>query len=226
MQGLTEKTESEIDYASEHSNENIRGELVYLVAEDLKVAASLLFQTYYNDELLQKIFRADKPDYEKRLRAAIREDLNAFWESGQPIIGIRDGGTLLGVACLTRPGKSFGPGRFWHWRISMLLTAGFLSTRQVLEKERLIQQAMPDVPYHMLAFISVAPQYQSQGVGDLLVKAAKTVFEEDPESQGVAVYVTRPDYQAFFKKRGYGLQAQIEVEKLPGEVLFYQRQKR
>ena len=79
--------------------------MTYLVAEDLKVAASLLFQTYYDDELLQKIFRADKADYDKRLRAAIREDLTSFWESGQSIIGIRDGGTLLG-ACLTRPGKS------------------------------------------------------------------------------------------------------------------------
>ena len=112
MQGLTEATEQEIQHASEQSSGEVQGELTYLVAEDLKVAASLLFQTYYDDELLQKIFRADKADYDKRLRAAIREDLTSFWESGQSIIGIRDGGTLLGVACLTRPGKSFGPGRF------------------------------------------------------------------------------------------------------------------
>lgn len=218
-----EQTNGEIERASQNSSEHMQGQLVYLVAEDLRAAASLLFQTYHDDPLFQKIFRAEKSDYEKRLRAAIREDLTAFWDSGQPIIGIRDGSTLIGVACLTRPGKTFGPGRFWQWRISMLLTAGFLSTRQVLEKERLIQEAMPDVPYHMLAFIAVAPQYQSQGVGHLLVEAAKTVLADDPESQGVAVYVTRPDYLAFFKKRGYRIQAQIEVETLPGEVLFYQR---
>jgi len=224
MQGLTEATEQEIQHASEQSSGEVQGELIYLVAEDLKVAASLLFQTYYDDELLQKIFRADKADYDKRLRAAIREDLTSFWESGQSIIGIRDGGTLLGVACLTRPGKSFGPGRFWHWRISMLLTAGFLSTKQVMEKERRIQEAMPDVPYHMLAFIAVAPQYQQQGIGHLLVEAAKSAFQEDPESQGIAVFVTRADYQAFFKKRGYHLQAQIEFETLSGELLFYPKE--
>lgn len=224
MQGLTEATEQEIQHASEQSSGEVQGELTYLVAEDLKVAASLLFQTYYDDELLQKIFRADKADYDKRLRAAIREDLTSFWESGQPIIGIRDGGTLLGVACLTRPGKSFGPGRFWHWRISMLLTAGFLSTKQVMEKERRIQEAMPDVPYHMLAFIAVAPQYQQQGIGHLLVEAAKSAFQEDPESQGIAVFLTRADYQAFFKKRGYRLQAQIEFETLSGELLFYPKE--
>ena len=93
------------------AEQNITGELVYLVAEDFKAAASLLYQTYHDDELFKRIFRAEKPDYDKRLRAAIREDLTSFWESGQPIVGIKDGDTLLGVACLTRPGASFGPDR-------------------------------------------------------------------------------------------------------------------
>lgn len=199
------------------------GDLIYLVAEDLKAAASLLYQTYYNDELFRRLFRADKPDYDKRLRAAIREDLTSFWESKQPIVGVKEGDTLLGVACLTRPGASFGPNRFWHWRISMLLTAGFLSTRQVLEKERRIQQAMPDVPYHMLAFIAVSPQYQHHGLGELLVKAADTLLHEDTESQGVGVYVTRNDYRDFFVKRGYQPVATIEVADLSGEILFHPR---
>lgn len=205
------------------AEQNITGELVYLVAEDLKAAASLLYQTYHDDELFKRIFRADKPDYDKRLRAAIREDLTSFWESAQPIVGLKDGDTLLGVVCLTRPGASFGPDRFWHWRISMLMTAGFLSTRQVLEKERRIQQAMPDVPYHMLAFIAVSPQYQQQGLGQLLVKAVDSLLHEDTDSQGVGVYVTRNDYREFFVKRGYQPMAKIEVAELPGEILFHSR---
>ncbi|MGM0480626.1 MAG: GNAT family N-acetyltransferase [Pseudomonadota bacterium] len=200
------------------------GELVYLAAEDLKLAASLLYQTYKDDELFRRIFRADKSDYEKRLRAAIREDLNAFWENDQPMVGLRDGDTLLGVACLTRPGNSFGPNKFWHWRISMLLTAGFLSTQQVLEKERRIQQAMPDVPYHMLAFIAVSPQYQRRGFGQLLVKAVNTMLAEDSESEGVGVYVTDKGQRDFFTQRGYHSVAEIEVADLHGELLFCQRQ--
>ncbi|RUO77313.1 GNAT family N-acetyltransferase [Idiomarina seosinensis] len=211
--------------AEQHIVESIDGELVYLVAEDLKAAASLLYQTYYDDDVFRRIFRAEKADYDKRLRAAIREDLNAFWESGQPLVGVRDGDTLLGVACLTKPGENFGPGRFWHWRISMLMTAGFLSTKQVLEKERRIQQAMPDVPYHMLAFIAVSPQYQHHGLGQLLVKAVDTILQEDPNSHGVGVYVTRNDYRDFFVKRGYQSIATIEIAELPGELLFHQRDK-
>ena len=105
----------------------------------------------------------------------------------------------------------------------MLMTAGFLSTRQVLEKERRIQRAMPDVPYHMLAFIAVSPQYQHHGLGQLLVRAADTLLHEDAESQGVGVYVTRNDYREFFTKRGYQSIATIEVADLPGEILFHRR---
>ena len=39
------------------AEQNITGELVYLVAEDLKAAASLLYQTYHDDELFKRIFR-------------------------------------------------------------------------------------------------------------------------------------------------------------------------
>lgn len=55
-----------------------KSELRYLVAEELKLAASLLYQAYHDDQLLMSLFQSDKADYEKRLRAAIREELAAF----------------------------------------------------------------------------------------------------------------------------------------------------
>ncbi|EKE84860.1 GNAT family N-acetyltransferase [Idiomarina xiamenensis] len=201
----------------------LSGELVYLTAEDLKLAASLLYQAYHDDELFLQLFQGHKADYEKRLRAAIREDLAAFWESGQPIVGIRDGDTLMGVACLTRPGASFGPGRYWHWRLKMLLTAGYLSTRQVIEKERLIQQAMPVEQFHMLAFIAVHPRYQQQGLSHLLVSAAATVLNEDSESQGVAVLVTQPHLMPLFQRHHYRSITQLSVQGVSGDLMFYAR---
>ena len=201
----------------------VAGRLTYLAAEDLKLAASLLYQAYHDDELFMKLFQSEKPDYEKRLRAAIREELNAFWESGQPIIGVFAGDSLQGVACLTRPGASFGPGRYWHWRLKMLLTAGYVSTRQLIEKERLIQSSIPHTAYHMLAFIAVHPIYQQQGLGDLLLKAAETVLAEDPDSAGVGVYVTQSAYLNLFHQHGYQEIRELAVDGVPGTILFCPR---
>lgn len=199
------------------------GQLTYLVAEDLKMAASLLYQAYHDDALLMAIFQAEKPDYEKRLRAAIREELMAFWEAQQPMLGVFDGDSLIGVVCLTQPGKSFGPGKYWHWRLKMLLTAGYVSTMQLLEKERLIQEAVGGDDYHMLAFIAVSPRYQQQGWGDLLVRAAQAALEEEPQSRGLAVYVTQPQHLKLFEQNGYELVQELDVGDVHGKLLFQSR---
>jgi ribosomal protein S18 acetylase RimI-like enzyme len=201
----------------------LQGKLVYLASEDIRVAASLLFQAYKDDPIFSAIFNADKEGYEARLRAAIREELAVFWQSGQPMFGYYEGDTLEGVVCLTEPSKSFGPGRYWHWRLKMLLTAGYLSTRQMVEKEQLVREAMPVDNYHMLAFIAVHPRYQQHGLGELLVRAVSTVLQEDTSSAGVAVLVTRPEYERFLASHGYRPLTTIEGSRIQGQLMFLQR---
>lgn len=209
----------------------VTGQLRYLVAEELKLAASLLYQAYHDDPLLMDLFQAHKPDYEKRLRATVREELAAFWEAQQPMIGVFDGDSLVGVACLTRPGKSFGPGRYWHWRLKMLLTAGYVSTMQLVDKELLIQQAMQqnlgaqlaDNDYHMLAFLAVHPRYQQHGWGDLLVRAASQALADDQQSAGIAVYVTIDNHLKLFFQHGYQVVQELTVGDVSGKLLFCPR---
>lgn len=201
----------------------LQGKLVYLASEDIRVAASLLFQAYKDDPIFTAIFNAEKEGYEARLRAAIREELAIFWQSGQPMFGYYEGDTLEGVVCLTQPSKSFGPGRYWHWRLKMLLTAGYLSTRQMVEKEQLVQDAMPVENYHMLAFIAVHPRYQQHGLGQLLVRAVNAVLHEDASSAGVGVLVTRPEYERFLASHGYKPVSTIEGSRISGQLMFLER---
>lgn len=210
----------------------VTGQLRYLVAEELKLAASLLYQAYHDDPLLMDLFQAHKPDYERRLRATVREELAAFWEAQQPMIGVFDRDSLVGVACLTRPGKSFGPGRYWHWRLKMLLTAGYVSTMQLVDKELLIQQAMQQNlaaqlegrDYHMLAFLAVHPRYQQHGWGDLLVRAASQALADDQQSAGIAVYVTIDNHLKLFFQHGYQVVQELTVGEVSGKLLFCPRQ--
>ncbi|MCC5856273.1 MAG: GNAT family N-acetyltransferase [Idiomarina sp.] len=203
--------------------EALQGRLVYLASEDLRVAGSLLYQAYEDDPAFRIIFQAHKDGYEQRLRAAIREELDAFWHSGQPMFGVFEDKTLEGVVCLTRPGEHFEGERVWHWRLKMLLTAGLVSTRQLLEKERLIAQAMPVENYHMLTFIAVHPRYQQRGLGDLLIRAVASELREHPESEGIAVLATRPEYERFLGTRGYQNIARVQVGEMSGQLMFFSR---
>ncbi|MCC2614840.1 GNAT family N-acetyltransferase [Aestuariibacter halophilus] len=196
---------------------------VYLTAEDLKIAASILYQAYHDDPLFMDIFQVHKEGYEPRLRSAIREELNAFWTSRQPIIGLFEGERLLAVACLISPDSAFSPGRFWHWRLKMLLTAGFFGTRQMVDKEQKVRDLMPDERCHMLSFIGVHPDHQHRGLGHILMSAIDSVMLEEPESQGVGVYVTLPKCLSFFEDGQYDHVGPLQVGNITGEVMFRPR---
>lgn len=195
-----------------------------LGGEDLKLAASLLYQSYHDDPLFMEIFRASAPDYEARLRSAIREELSTFWQAGQPIIGLFYHEQLLGVACVVGPDSGIGSSRLWHWRLKMLLTAGYVSTRQLLSKEEKIHAAMPAKRYHMLAFIAVAPKYQHAGLGHYLIHAVDALVDQDPASAGIGVFVTLEKYQRFFADDHYSHVSELVFGAVSGTLMFRARQ--
>lgn len=195
-----------------------------LNAEQLKLAASILYMAYHDDPLLMQIFRFEQTDYDKRLRSAIREDLAAFWDAGQPILGLMHGEQLLGVACLTTPSSALSGDRFWHWRLKMLLTAGLLSTRQMLEKEQKIHAAMPAERYHMLAFLARNPAYHQPAAMRTFLQAIDHWVDLEPESEGIGVFVTLDKYLPLFHQDDYQKVCTLEFQTVSGTLLFRPKQ--
>ena len=203
---------------------NIDIKAAYLCAEDLKLAASLLYQAYHDDPVFLEIFSADKADYEQRLRASIREELNAFWQAKQPMIGLYLGETIVGVACLNNPEEGVSSERFWHWRLKMLLGAGYFGTKQMIEKEKIVLAAVPLKKFHMLSFIAIHPLHQHHGFGHYLMAAVNTILAEHKDSEGVAVYATSKKYQAFFNDVNYQFIDEVTVGNVSGSLMVYYRE--
>lgn len=193
----------------------------YLSTEELKLAASLLFQAYHDDPVFLDIFNSNKEGYEQRLRASIREELSAFWQANQPIVGLYLGDSMVGVACLNSPDDSVGTDRFWHWRLKMLLSAGYFSTKQMIEKEKKVIDAVPLEKFHMLSFIAIHPLHQHHGFGHYLMAAINTVLEEHGDSEGVAVYATTGKFRAFFEDANYKFVKDVTVGKVSGALMVY-----
>jgi len=211
------------DVVSVESDLDIRA--TYLGAEELKLAASLLFQSYHDDPVFLEIFNSEKEGYEQRIRASIREELSAFWQAKQPMIGVFLGDSLVGVACLNSPDDSVGTDRFWHWRLKMLLTAGYFSTKQMIEKEQKVMAAVPLKKFHMLSFIAIHPLHQNHGFGHYLMAAVDTVLKEHGDSEGVAVYATTGKFRTFFEAANYEFIQDVCVGKVSGALMVHYRDK-
>lgn len=211
------------DTVSVESNLDIRA--AYLSAEELKLAASLLFQTYHDDPVFLEIFNSEKEGYEQRVRASLREELNTFWQAKQPIIGLFLGDSLVGVACLNSPDDTISSERIWHWHLKMILSAGYLSTKQMREKDQKIIAAVPLKKFHMLSFIAIHPLHQNHGLGHHLMGAVDTILREHTDSEGVAVYATSAKFKAFFEGANYKFIQDVNVGKVSGALMVHYRDK-
>lgn len=192
----------------------------YLSGDEIKLACSLLYQAYHDDPFFMSCFDATAADYEQKLRAAIREELMIFWEQQQPIIGVYQAETLVAVACITLPDNKLEPQRFWHWRLKMMLTAGYVSTKQMIEKEQKVKDALQYNAYHLLSFIAVHPNYQHHGIGHYILAAIDSLVAENSQSSGLAVLVTLDKYTRFFESFAFNLVDKIQVGKIEANLMF------
>ncbi|GEB70752.1 Putative Acetyltransferase, GNAT family [Pseudoalteromonas carrageenovora] len=196
----------------------------YLAAEDISIAASLIYQAYHDDPMLQTLLNYienNKSAYEKKLRSLIREELSTFWQEKQPLIGLYRNEKLKAVACVFESNSQLQAQRYWHWRLKLMLSAGFLQTNQLIEKEKTIRDALKEQGnYYFLAFIAVDPHFHGQGLGRYLLRGLNDLVKSNLNATGMAVFVTRREHSEFFKTEGFKALKQLTFNKIEGDLLF------
>ncbi|MCL1147121.1 GNAT family N-acetyltransferase [Shewanella marinintestina] len=195
---------------------------VYLTAEDLRIAASILYNAYHDDPFfLETLFTGDQAQYEQKLRGAIREELNELWQQEQALIGIFVDERLIGVACIVTQQVPLGEARYWHWRLKMLLSAGWQSTQALIKKENTIIENLPSNQCGILQFIAIANNEQGKGYGGKLVNAVLSWCDEQPHLDGVGVFANHEAHISLFAKHGFEAIEPLQVGKVSGELMFY-----
>ncbi|TMP46113.1 N-acetyltransferase [Pseudoalteromonas citrea] len=194
----------------------------YLSPEDTRVAASLLYQAYHDDPILRAMLMAKKEqDYEAKLRALIREELVSFGQGQQPIVGLFEGSNLVATACVFEAQSNLQASRYWHWRLRLMMSAGYLQTQQLIEKEDTIRLALSEYGhYYFLAFIAVDPHIQGQGLGHYLLAGLDDLVATNDAASGMAVFVTKIEQKAFFVSHGYQSVKTLCFNKVNGELMF------
>ena len=80
--------------------------------------------------------------------------------------------------------------------------------------------AIPHEHYHLLTFIAIHPDHQQHGLGHYLIKAVDTIVDENPITEGVAVFVTKEKNQALFNDDNYKKLDTIKVGEVTGTLMF------
>src|SRR3990167_2041461 len=184
-------------------------------------ARSLLYHAYRHDPTFAYLFEADRPGYDQRVRATVRELVQQHFSEDLLAIGLLIDDRLIGMALIAPPQRRMDITESWNWRMRMLLTTGFRCTKRYLEYHDAVIACLPPGPYHVLPLLGVHPQYQGQHLGEQLLEALHNWCAEDTGSQGVVLDTGNSHYLDFYKRQGYQEIGEVAVGPIIEHVFFH-----
>lgn len=187
----------------------------------LRESCSLLYQAYRHTPTFAYLFEADRPGYEQRVRATVRELLVRHFADALPALGLLLDDRLIGVALISPPQRRLEITESWSWRMRMLLTAGFRCTRRYLDYHEAVIACLPPGAYHILPLIGVRPAFQRAHYGEQLLEALHRWCAEDAGSRGLVLNTGDPHYLDFLRRQGYQEIGQIELGPVHEHILIH-----
>lgn len=184
-------------------------------------ARSLLYHAYRHDPTFAYLFEAERPGYDQRVRATVRELVQQHFAEDLPAIGLLIDDRLIGMALIAPPQRRMDITESWGWRMRMLLTAGFRCTRRYLEYHDAVIACLPPGPYHVLPLLGIHPEYQGKHLGEQLLEALHNWCAEDAGSQGVVLDTGNGHYLDFYKRQGYEEVGVVAIGPVIEHVFFH-----
>lgn len=183
-------------------------------------AISILVHAYRDEPTFRYLFDHRKPGYPQRVRATIRELVDLYFELNQEAIGILVDDTLVAVAFIGDPELRLDLGGQFSWRIRMVLTAGFASTRRYLDYHERIRALLPQPQAHQLPLMGVKPAYQNKGHGRLLLKSVEALCSENPRGSGLVLDTASSQYLPFYESEGFRSIGTVRLGDFEDHILF------
>lgn len=186
----------------------------------LSEAKSILYQAYRHEPTFRYLFDHRRPGYDQRVRATIRELINLYFELRQEAVGIMLDDTLVAVAFIGDPELRLNLTDQLSWRIRMVLTTGFSSTRRYLDYHEQIKALLPQSLAHQLPLMGVHPKYQNRGFGRMILEAVERLCAENSRGSGLVLDTGNSSYLPFYESMGFRSLGKIQLGNHEDYVLF------
>jgi GNAT superfamily N-acetyltransferase len=198
-----------------------RAEVRLLDSGYAREARSLLYHAYRHEPTFGYLFESNRPGFDQRVRATIREWVNRHFLEDQPALGLVLDDRLIGLALIARPQRRLEITESWSWRLRMVLTTGFRCTRRYLSYHEAIMACMPPGAFHKLPLLGIHPQFQGQQFGPQLLQALADWCEEDASSQGLVLNSGNARYIDYYKRQGYEEIGEVAIGPIVERVFFH-----
>jgi len=200
---------------------NTSSQICMLSADYQTQVRSLLYQAYRLEPTFAWLFEAERIGYEQRVRATLRELVQAHFAEGLPAIGLFANERLVGAALIAPSGQRLDITQRWSWRLRMLLTSGFRCTKRYLTYHQAILNCLPSGQYHLLPLIGIHPDFRGKRFGEQLLNALHHWCAENQSSQGLVLDTGNAKYLNFYTNLGYQKISEVRLGSLQEYVFFH-----
>lgn len=185
-------------------------------------ARSLLYHSYKDEPTFKYLLDAQRPGYKQRIRATIRELIGLHMDRGEFIFGVvhKADDRLLGVAFFSDLQLKMDISKQLFWRLKMILTAGFESTRRFVDYFNDVQESLPSKNHRMVSLIGIHPDFQKQGLGKLLLESIHAITDQDENSIGLFLDTGNNRYLDFYQSLSYEVFTELPLGQLKEFVLY------
>jgi GNAT superfamily N-acetyltransferase len=186
--------------------------LVTLSARRKDEAVDVLFDAFRDYPVMRHIVGAPGETYARRARQLIDFFTTARFLGEDPVMAVADdGGALVAIANITRPGErptpaALGPLREALWRdLGPEARARYEALVQIWQGFGIAR------PQYHLNMLGVRRTHQKRGAARLLLDAVHALSARSTESTGVSLTTGDPVNVAFYERFGYRIVAEAAV---------------
>lgn len=171
----------------------------------------LLIKAFEKDPMIVFLFSG------KQHRLFFRFLINKSQMLNEQMIGERVGEQWVTVANVELPADSKSISwvqqlRFLVGALGLIFKIPVKSFIFINKYMRFTTSVRPKSPHHYLVFMGVDPKMQGQGFGRKTLEYIHCLIDQDPLSTGIGLDTENPENVTFYKKFGYQLVAQKNIQ--------------
>jgi ribosomal protein S18 acetylase RimI-like enzyme len=166
-------------------------------------AIDLLVLAFERDPAYRYFCDAKRSGYRRRLDIVFRSGRALQRSSDQPLLGIRSGQRLAGLAMIQEPGARVSVWTQLRWLLKIAMFTGPRVPWRILGDVRIAERARPAEPHFYLPILAVHPDFQGSGCGRALLEALQSRSGRHPSSEGVCLETENPKNVPFYEHIGY-----------------------
>ncbi|TMV43982.1 GNAT family N-acetyltransferase [Paenibacillus mesophilus] len=198
-----------------------------LKRSDRPMFVSLMSRAFARDPLFLHVFGDSDRDAKarKEVEAFVSFMFDKSLKLHEEAWGLFDQDRLLGAYIVEKPAA----GRlrkmlegFWLGGrlISLLFHISGKALNQLNSYMGVTRAAAPRLPHHYLIMIGVKPEAQGKGIGKALLQHLLDSAASDPGSHGIALDTEHLPNVDLYRKFGFALSAETQVDLLPVYCMF------